>query len=504
MPQPIQRIEIRLDQPKQRKLHLLVENAEATWIGFGGSRGAAKSTGARNVVLARRFTYPGTRACILRRTYDLVRENHIDPLLAQYPYMRAWYHVGDKELRIPNGSVIAFRYAETAGDVDAMIGKEYMDFLVDQAEAFTERELVVMKSNVRWTGIPGAKCKFILTYNPGDVGAPFLNRIFKLKEFHGEERAEDYNFIQAFAWDNVAWSRDALSEDGLSADDYYRWDARKRFDYFIERSAYGRTLNALPKALRDGWLLGLMDRFAGQYFDNFEKWAKQGMAAVHPETWQRRFIGIDWGFAHNSACYWGVETGSKTFGVYREWVGSGRSPRALAEEICSRTPPEEREKVKLIGLSHDAFSKRDERDSYALQMAETFRRYQMPTPFPAGKDVIGGGAIIYEMMRQQELAIDPSCKELLKTLPLVSRDKDKPEHTVKFQGDDPFDALKHLLHYRITGGQRPYEDVVREEGNKITDPFQRWTYITKKLQSKPKSVINPDYNRPVWMGGAGG
>src|SRR5690348_18113246 len=48
---------------------------------------------------------------------------------------------------------------------------------------------------------PGAKCKFILTYNPGDIGAPFLNRIFKLKEYHGEEKAEDYAFIQAFAWD---------------------------------------------------------------------------------------------------------------------------------------------------------------------------------------------------------------------------------------------------------------------------------------------------------------
>lgn len=496
-----QKIEIRLDQPKQRKLHLLVENSEATWIGFGGSRGAAKSTGARNVVLARRFSYPGTRACILRRTYDLVRENHIDPLLAQYPYMRPWYHVGDKELRIPNGSVIAFRYAETAGDVDAMIGKEYMDFLVDQAEAFSERELVVMKSNVRWTGIAGAKCKFILTYNPGDIGAPYLNRIFKLREYHGEEKAEDYEFIQAFAWDNVAWAKDSLAVDGVSTDEYYRWGAKKRFDYFVERTAYGRTLNALPKALRDGWLLGLMDRFAGQYFDCFEKWAKEGVSAVRPEPWQRLFLGGDWGFAHDSAFYWGVESGPKKFGVYREFVGSGRSPKALAEEIAARTPADERSRIRMVGLSHDAFSKRDERDSYALQMAETFRRYGMPAPAPAGRDVIGGAALVYEMMRTGDLLIDPSCKELLRVLPLVSRDKDKPEHTVKFEGDDPFDGLKHLLHYRIKGGQRPYEDVVREQGDKIEDPMARWLYITKQLQSRPKDVINPDYNRPVWMGG---
>src|SRR5690348_12942488 len=110
------------------------------------------------------------------------------------------------------------------------------------------------------------------------------------------------------------------------------------------------------------------------------------------------------------------------------------------------------------------------------------------------------GAIVYEMMRTGELEIDPSCGELLKTLPLVSRDKDKPEHTVKFDGDDPFDALKHLIHYRIGAGQRPYDEVVREQGKKIEDPFARWVYITKQLQSRPKDVITPNYNRPAWMG----
>lgn len=501
MSQPVQRIEIKLDQPKAELLHKTVENSVATWIGFGGSRGAAKSTAARNVVLARRFAYPGSRSCILRRTYDLVRENHIDPLLAQYPYMRPWYHVGDKELRIPNGSVIAFRYAETAGDVDAMIGKEYMDFLVDQAEAFTERELIIMKSNVRWTGIPGAKCKFILTYNPGDIGAPYLNRIFKLKEYHGEEKAEDYEFIQAFAWDNVAWSEDSLKEDGLTGDDYYRWDAKKRFDYFIARTAYGRTLNALPKALRDGWLLGLMDRFAGQYFDQLEQWRIE--ERVVPAEWQRRFIGIDWGFGHPAACYWGVETGPKTFGVYREFVGAGRGPKALAEEICGRMSENEFKQVKRIGLSHDAFSKRDERDSYAIQMGQVFRSYGMPEPSPSGRDKIGGAALLYEMFRSGELKIDPGCPELLKVLPLITRDKDKPEDTVKFNGDDPFDALKHLLHYRIAGGGKPHDMVVREQAKHITDPFARWLFITKRLQQKPKGVITPDYNRPVWMGSKG-
>src|SRR5487761_2500115 len=184
-------------QPKQAALRKLVENSPATWIGYGGSRGGAKSHAARLLMWKRCEDWPGTRRCIFRRTYDLVRENHVEKLFAEYPALRQLYHLGDKELRFPNGSVIAFRYGETPNDIENFIGKEYMDIFVDQAEMLTERELNTLKSCCRWPGTRDDQCKFILTFNPGNVGHAFLKRIFFDRNYNEREHAEDYAFVQA-------------------------------------------------------------------------------------------------------------------------------------------------------------------------------------------------------------------------------------------------------------------------------------------------------------------
>src|SRR6516225_9900253 len=106
-------------QPKQLELLRLVGESPATWIAYGGSRGGAKSHGARGVMLARRLKYPRTRGLIFRRTYEQLWENHIQPLFVQYPFMREWFHTGHRELTLPNGSVIVFGYAEHPGDISA-------------------------------------------------------------------------------------------------------------------------------------------------------------------------------------------------------------------------------------------------------------------------------------------------------------------------------------------------------------------------------------------------
>lgn len=501
-PPPPQRIEIRLDQPKQKLLDQVMERGPATWIGFGGSKGSAKSYGARNVLLRRRFTYPGTVGTIIRRKYKDVKDNHIEPLLAQYPFMRAWYRVQDEELRIPNNSVIRFRYYEARADVEAAGGTEMGDTLVDEAQQFSEIELSMLKGNSRWTGSQ-IECRMILTFNPGDIGGAFLKRIFYDRRYRDTEVPEDYAFIQAFGWDNVQWARKELKKDGLTADEYYRWDSKKRFEYFITRTAYGRDLNAKPHALRIQWLLGDMGSFVGQYFDNWDEAVH--VRPVAPQSWNERSIGIDWGMGHDAAVYWGSQVAPGRYGVYREFVRNGMSPAALAQTVVDMTPGPERPYVKRIGLSHECFSKTEGRDTRAQQMAAVFVQNGLPQPWPAGKDKIGAATLIYGMLQHSdenppELVIDPSCRELIRVMPTITRDQDDRENTVKFDGDDPFDGLKHLLHDRIGQARKPHDEQVREEAMQITDPFARWQYITKRLQSGEQSVIKPDYNRPVWMG----
>lgn len=496
-------------QPKQTQLFNLVRNHPATWVGYGGSRGGAKSHAARAVMLMMLMEHAGSRGCILRRTYDLVRENHIEPLLDQYPFMREWYRVGDKELLLPNRSVLAFRYAETKGDVDSMIGKQYRWFAVDQAEAFTERELNTMKSCARW---PGATSKLILTFNPGNIGHAFLKRIFYDKKYNANEHAEDYVFLQAFGWDNLEWARQPLHKDGFTDEQldsqtspYYAWSAEKRFQYFIERTQYGRELNALPQAMRIGWLLGRMDQFAGQYYDIFSP--ERHIARCQPEEWHTRWLGIDWGFAHESVAHWCSQIQERLTAFYREFAGTGRSPKALAQEIVDRTPIAERSHIKHIFLSHDAFSKRDERDTIADQMSVVFREAGMPYPEMATKDVVGRAALLYDLLgpmdpvthelKKPEIVIDPSCKRLIDTIPMVCRDTDDPERPLKFEGDDAIDSAWYSLTYRMRRQPMPDERVAMLEMDKITDPVAKWFAITayrRKHQSNP--IIQPKVQMP--------
>ncbi len=469
------------------------------------------SNAARAIMLKRRLENSNTKGAIFRRTYDLVRENHIDPYLKEYPILREWYHKGDKEIRIPNGSTIAFRYAETSADVDNHIGKEYMDIIVDQAEAFSEREITTFKSCCRWPGVPESSCKFILTFNPGNVGHRFLKRIFYDRKYNQGERAGDYAFIQAYGWDNVEWCRSSLMEGGCTPEcggegcgtcpscEFYSWDDNKRFDYYIHHSQFGREQNALPPAMRVGWLLGNMDQFAGQYYDIFSQ--ERHVMRCQPDDWNTRWLGIDWGFAHESVCYWCSQVKMNLTAFYREFAGTGRSPKALAQEIVDRTPQEERGKIRHIFLSHDAFAKRDERDTIEQQMAGVFRANGMPWPERGTKDVIGRATLLYDLMgpvdpttgvaKTPEVVIDPSCKRLIETIPMICRDQDDPERTVKFDGDDPFDAAAYALTYRMGKSKRPDELDFQDEASRIQDPVAKWFFIQKHRKETPRPIVEP-------------
>ncbi|KKN00368.1 hypothetical protein LCGC14_1138430 [marine sediment metagenome] len=265
------KIEVPL-QPKQRELLRLVEEAPESVIGYGGSRGGAKSHGTRAVMLIRRFAYPGTAGLLFRRTFNDLWENHLQPLFRQYPFMRAWYNTQHRELTIPTDppSLIKFGYAEHQGDIEEFQGKQYADIYVDEATKLTQGEIEFLRTCNRWAGDSPIVPKMILTMNPGGVGHAYIRRIFIDRQYHERERAEDFVFLQAYGWDNVEWASKALAEDGLTEADYYGWPDKQRFMYFIERSEYGSLLDAMPKQLRIGHLMGRWDKFSGMVFDEFD------------------------------------------------------------------------------------------------------------------------------------------------------------------------------------------------------------------------------------------
>lgn len=503
MPATVSEIEIDIPlQPKQADFYDLVENSPATWIGYGGSRGGSKSNALRAIILLRRLKYPKTRGVIFRRTYEKVRENHIEPMLAAYPFMRPWFNSQNKEVNLPNGSAILFRYAENPGDVDSYIGKEYMDFGVDQAEMLTEKELNTLKSCTRWPGVRDNQCKFLLTFNPGNVGHNFLKRIFFSKDYRGKERPQDYAFLQAFGWDNVEWSKSALSSDGMDENDYYSWTDSTRFQYFVERTQYGRELDALPESLRVGWLLGDMNRFAGQYFDCFETAVHcKHPAEIKLEPWWPRWISIDWGFEHPAAVYWHAKDGDYVI-TYREMCERHMEEPRLALEIANRSNADKDSHgkpipIQAVFISPDANAKRGSAHTTMSQIGAVLKENGLPGPTPADNDRIGGARLCYNMLKSGLATISTDCHKLIECLPSLTHEDGNEEDVLKVDGDDAYDAWRYGLKSYLRPGKKPEEIAHQEKLASITDPlskhFYNLTYHAKReaAQSGQRNMIVP-------------
>jgi hypothetical protein len=410
------------------------------------------------------MAHPGTKAVIIRRVYKDVKENHIDKYLEEYPILREYYSISNETITIPTSgapSPILFRYAENLESVKRQfMGPEYYDIFLDQAEQFSEQELRIIKTTNRAPNRKQGECKMALFFNPGGIGTEYLRRIFWQKRFEGSERSCDYQFIQAYGWDNYVWF-DGL---GYSEKEFYALSSDERFELFITKTQYGRDLNALPKALRAGHLLGNFESFEGQYYAGVWDESRQILTDRQVDDllqpWWTCWIAIDWGFAHHACALWfasgkvnparfkavfGVEVSHEIEVVvcYRELVVSETEEQDLAGQIVDNTPSSERKLIKSIFLSPDAWQKRGSANAIADTMSDVFRKGSLPMAYPAQDERIGGWRLLYSLFRSSHdayekdyeqhnelltpmLFISPLCCNVMEAVPLAMRDDKHP------------------------------------------------------------------------------
>lgn len=469
-------------QPRQIELNALVENSLATWIGFGGSRGGAKSHGARAVMLRRRLQYRGTWGVIIRSTFNDLWEEHITKYFRDWPFLRECYNTQHHEISLPNGGGIKFGYAQHAGSFEKQFqGKGYMDVMVDEATQHTERDITFLRTCCRWPGVPKNACKMLLTMNPGGRAHSFVKRVFITGKkdrsvYRDKENPDDYAFLQSRAWDNVEWVRDQLATEGLTPGYYYDMPEAWRFNYFIEKSDYGQKLNALPPALRVGHLLGDWDSYAGQFFDIFtpQRHVRHMSAELRP--WYPRWISIDWGYAHNCAIYGHVALPDESVHTYKEVVVYNKTPAQLGEIIASEFA---HDGVQQIFLSPDGNQRKMGPDTIAIQLSNALEREGLPRTSLANAQRVAGWTLWYQLMQADSKidrnramwTCDPSCGVLIETIPNASRgsvEDGKAEDVVKVNvdgasgayGDDSWESVRMGLLSRLGPVQPPLEERV--------------------------------------------
>lgn len=514
---------LRYWQPKQELLDWAVENSKASWLGYGGSRGGAKSGAIRRIAVRRCCDYPGTSRQILRRVWDDVQKNHVNKIWEEFPELFQYYRSGEHVIAFPNEAKLFLDAAENQTDVDRKaFGPEFMDIFVDQCEQFTERELKQIKTTCRWPGMPLHKCKFVLGFNPGGESAGFLQRIFWTKKFHEREVPDDYAFLQAKGWDNVEWCIAALradagyTEESWSAQtdaqkdevtlalikDFYTWGDKKRYDYFILRSQYGQELNALDASMRPGQLLGDFTRFAGQYFSNWNE--SEHVIALRDIVFQShwpRWISIDWGFSHFTAVHWHCQAGvvrddgtvTRLVLTYREMVRQKLSEAALAEEIVAENNGDP---IENIFGGHDLWSKdlvvqRTTGITKEEAMSRVFRAHGLPTLKKAKISRVDGWRLLHRMLDEGEWLVTDNCKETIAAIPTGIHDKPpKDEDILKVvdKQDDIRDSVRYGLYSMYGAEEIPFEQKLIQMTQHLTDSTNRNIQLAKIMADRERAT----------------
>lgn len=524
-------------QPKQWGVLQEVKNGVASWIGIGGGRGAAKSSGLDRVALALMMDEPGVVIALVMRTSAQVRKYHIEPILRTWPDLTDYYAIQKGKLKLPTkidskGSVEAWSeldigYAENYQGVENFFRSgNYKYVIVDQAEQFSKKELEEIKKACRW---PGGGAKMLLSFNMGGIGIDFLRKIFHTKEYNERQRPVDYVFLKVNPWDNVYWVIDALVTDGLTESDYYSWTDAQRMAYAASRGEYTRGLNSEDDVIRARDWFGSWESLEGAYFGKvFGSQAvinaSQFGQLVKP--WWKRWMSGDWGFGHYTSYYWhargkvepedalrvlGIQTNKPISAVitYREWLGTGMAESEVANTLVSLSDEQERgkvpyntafglaEKVKSLYFSPDAFEpsiKRSGQNSIANELGKVLRAGGLPEPSKANNARVSGWRAMYGLLSNTKRVfsgqdadsvwlIADNCTELIKAIPLAMRDPKNIEDVIKTDAgeakieQDALDGARYgILCREVTDNAETQESKNQSVLDKCPTPNDKYLY----------------------------
>lgn len=276
----------KIDRPNEKQLQAMKSTKRI--VIFGGARGGGKTWMVRVKAVLMCLAYSGMRVLIMRRSYNELTENHINPLKKML-YGIARYNTTEKKFTFENGSIIRFMFCARDDDLQKIQGHEYDIIFIDEATQMTEYQIKQIYACVRGTN--DFPKRLYLTCNPGGRGHGYIKRL-KEGRFLENENGEEYEFIQSLVTDNKVLMQ--------------------------KQPEYIEQLKALPPKQREAWLYGSWDIYEGQFFEEFID------DPAHYEDWQYTHVipplraedmkgwkiyrSFDWGYNHPfSVGWWAVD-----------------------------------------------------------------------------------------------------------------------------------------------------------------------------------------------------
>jgi hypothetical protein len=460
---------------------------------YGGARGGGKTDGMLGEFVSHAGQY-GANAIglMVRRTLTQLTET-IERSRILYGPIGAKFNEQEKMWRFPDGARIRFAYLERDADADAYQGHSYTRVYIEELGTFPS-PVPIFKLMATLRSGAGVPTGFRATGNPGGPGHLWV------KARYIDPAPAGWNVI-ASTFDNP-WTGERITRERVFI------PAKLRDNRYLGTEYVANLQMAGSEQLVRAWLEGDWDIIEGAFFDGWRH-DKHVIAPFEvPEEWLR-FRSMDWGYASPfSVGWWAVCSDDYRNGSthiprgalvrYREWYGAtgpNVGLRLTAEQVAQGVRSRDgSDKISYSVLDPSAFAQ-DGGPSIGERMFEAgvnFRRADNKRVAQQG--ALGG----WDQMRARlngdgttpMIFCFSTCKDSIRTIPVLQHDPDKAEDLDTEQEDHAADDWRYACMSRpwIPKSKTPPEegrDVHRltmdeawllHEG-KLATPFRRETRI---------------------------
>ena len=396
---------------------------------YGGARGGGKSY-AMLIDPLRYCDKTHHRALLLRRTMPELRDliTH-----SQRLYNRAFpgakWREQEKEWRFPSGAKIEFGYAENMTDALRYQGQSYTWIGIDELPQYPSPDIFnFLRSSLRSVD-PEIPVYLRATGNPGNIGSLWVREMFVDPAI--PNTAFDINI-------DTPVGRKVITRRFIPA-------KLQDNPHLMQTDDYYAMLASLPEIQKKQFLDGDWDAFEDSAFPEFDKNLHIVEPFEVPKGWQR-FRSADWGYSSPACVLWFAIDYDNNLWIYRELYTKKITADVFARKVLEL---ERGEYIRYGVLDASTWAKRgDIGPSIAETMIQQGCRWRPSDRTP--KSRISGKLeihkrlkIVDEKKKEPGIRIFSSCRNLIRTLPLLPLDDHNPEDVNTHAEDHAYDALRY-------------------------------------------------------------
>lgn len=436
---------------------------------FGGARGGGKTDGILGEFGIHQGMYGRDAIGLIVRSERTQLVEAIERSRAIYGPIGASFNETEKHWRFPNGARLRYGYIERDSDADAYQGHSYTRIYPEEMTNFkTLRPIMKLMATLRsGNGVP---CGMRGTGNPGG------HSHHEVKQRYIDPAPQGMVPLPTELrnpWTGEKITRERIFIPSKVTDNRYLGP-----EYIANLQMAG------SEALVKAWLTGDWSVIEGAFFDCWSSTRHVCKPFAPPAHWLR-IRAADWGSAAPFCILWAAVVSDDyqlpdarvlprgCLVVYREWYGSPNNSnqglKLTAQDVAAGIQKRELGETIANAVMDPAAFASDGGPSIAERMSESgvvFTRADNKRVSERGS--MGGwdmlrGRLIGEADDRPMMVVFDTCTNLIRTLPAMQHDQDRPEDMADGEDHAP-DTARYLAMSRPWVRPKPKE----------TPPFKGW------------------------------